>query len=194
MKQKWTIWLFNPFMYVAGWQALVAGLLFMFITAILASLSTIRFDGVIDIHFGEHLSFMSQIKMLLIDYAALSLLLIIIGMILSKSQYRFIDIIGTQLIARWPILLVVVLALAVNPDPLIEASKQINPQEVKAMFTGTFILFLFVSILVTVWMIVLMYRSYAVSFNLNGSKAIVSFIICFVLAEVFSKLIIIKLF
>lgn len=193
MKQKWTTWLFNPFMYVAGWQAMAAGILMMVVIAAVATLSSIRFDGVIDIHLGHPLSFVSHIQMILIDYASLCIPLVIAGMILSKSQYRFIDIIGTQLVARWPLVFMGLLALMINLDPIRDAATQLNPEHLDSLFTGPFIIFLCMSVLVTVWMVVLMYRSYAISFNLSGNKAIVSFIVCFILAEVFSKIIIIKL-
>lgn len=193
MKQKWTTWLFNPFMYVAGWQAMGASVLMMIITAWLATFSDIRYDGVIDIHLGHPLSFIAHIQMMLIDYAMLCILLLVAGALLSKSQYRFIDIVGTQLVARWPLILIAILALIVNLDPLKDAAAQLNPDHLDALFTGSFIIFLCMSVLVTVWMIMLMYRSYTISFNLTGNKAIISFIVCFILAEVFSKLMIIKL-
>lgn len=194
MKRKWTTWLFNPFMYVAGFQALGAGLVIMLVIAWMSTFTSIRFDGVLDIHLGQPLSFMAHLKMMLIDYAAMCLLLFIAGMMLSKSHYRLIDILGTQLVARWPLIFITLFTLIVNLNPLQDAAAKLTPEQIDSLFTVPFIIFLCISVMVTVWMIVLMYRSYTISFNLSGNRAIVSFIVCFVLAEVFSKLIIIKLF
>ncbi|MES2560055.1 MAG: hypothetical protein V4590_09965 [Bacteroidota bacterium] len=192
-KQQWTTWLWNPFVYVAGWQAFAVGVCMMAVTAGMAALSGIRFDGVIDIHVGEASSFISQLKLILIDIISMVGMLTIAGMVLSKSEYRIIDIVGTQLVARWPMIFVAVLALVVNLDPIRDAAKNFNPQEVGALFTGTFIFFLCISVLVTIWMIVLMYRSYCISFNLTGNKAVISFIVCLILAEIISKYIIYKI-
>lgn len=192
MKQKWSIWLFNPFMYIAGWQAMAAGLLVLLATIVAASFSCIRFDGVLDIHLGDTLSMAKHAGMIILDYACLSLLLCVSGILFSKSQYRFIDIAATQLVARWPLIWIALLALVVNLEPVRDAAKQLDPQEIQALFTAPFLVFLVASVLVTVWMIVLMYRSYTVSFNLSGNKAILSFIVCLLAAEILSKIIILK--
>ncbi|MES2779539.1 MAG: hypothetical protein V4651_06525 [Bacteroidota bacterium] len=193
MKQKWTSWLFNPFMYLAGWQAMIAGFIMMLVVAGLASLSSIRFDGTLDMHVADPLNLVTHIQLIFVDYISLSVLLLIAGMLMSKSHYRIIDIMGTQLLARWPLLFMTLLALIVNLDPIREAGKHFDPQHIDALFTISFMIFLCVSVIITVWMIVLMYRSYSISFNLIGNKAIGSFIVCLLLAEILSKFINLKL-
>jgi hypothetical protein len=46
------IWLFDPFTYIAGWQALLTGLAAIVITALLGSVGNVHFDGVLDMHIG----------------------------------------------------------------------------------------------------------------------------------------------
>ncbi len=46
-------WLFNPFNYVAGGQALVLGLVAILMAGGFGALSNTHFDGVIDVHSGR---------------------------------------------------------------------------------------------------------------------------------------------
>ena len=50
-----------------------------------------------------------------------------------------------------------------------------------------------VIILMAVWMVALMYRAYAVSCNIKGAKAIITFIVSLIGAEVLSKAVILRL-
>jgi len=56
-----------------------------------------------------------------------------------------------------------------------------------------FALAMFLTLLMLIWMIALMYRAYAVSCNVKGAKAIITFIVGLVIAEVLSKLAIIAI-
>ena len=50
---KKSTWLFNPFTYVAGWNAILIGLVVILVTGYLGSLSNTHFDGVLDAHTGR---------------------------------------------------------------------------------------------------------------------------------------------
>lgn len=193
MKQNWITWLVNPFRYFAGWQALAIGAIAMIVTAGIASLSAIRFDGVLDIHFGNELSFFMQLLLLFIDYGVFSLLLLVVGMLMSKSKYRIIDILGTQLFARWPFLFIAILALTIDSDAIRDVSTHLKPENIEALFTVPFVMFLLLSLLTTIWMIVLQYRSFSISFNLSGNTVVTVFAICLLIAEVISKYILLKI-
>jgi predicted nuclease of restriction endonuclease-like RecB superfamily len=56
-----------------------------------------------------------------------------------------------------------------------------------------FAIAMFLTILMLIWMVALMYRAYAVSCNIKGPKAIVTFIIGLIGAEMISKVIILAL-
>jgi hypothetical protein len=47
-----TQWLFNPFRFIAGFKALLLGLIVIALTSLLASLSDTHFDGTLDVHLG----------------------------------------------------------------------------------------------------------------------------------------------
>ncbi len=50
-----------------------------------------------------------------------------------------------------------------------------------------------IAILMIIWMVALMYKAYTVSCNLKGAKAVVTFIISLILAEIVSKILILAL-
>jgi len=50
-----------------------------------------------------------------------------------------------------------------------------------------------IDVLMIIWMIALMYKAYAVSCNLKGAKAIITFVIGLILAEIVSKVLILAL-
>lgn len=56
------------------------------------------------------------------------------------------------------------------------------------------ICFGFAALLFMIWMISLLYHAFAISCNMKGAKAIWSFIVALILAELLSKFIIVKLY
>ena len=191
-------YLFNPFTKVAGTKALIVGVLIILLAAFLGSLSNTHFDGVLDIHIGQGAPTWLFIAESLIDWLCMVLFLFFSALIISRSRWRFIDILGTQALSRWPTLISALVML--HPanlrfsESLIKFSQ--NPQEFKINTPDAviFIVATLVALLMLIWMVALMYRAYAVSCNVKGAKAIVSFIISLILAEALSKVLILALF
>lgn len=192
-------YLFNPFRILAGPKALLLGLTVILITAFLGSLSNTHFDGVLDVHTGQQAPAWLFFAETLIDWLCMVLFLFFSALIISRSQWRFIDILGTQALSRWPTL---ISALVMLPDAnrrfgeylisqLGQGSAQaaIDPVDAAIFFTAAII-----ALLMLIWMVALMYKAYAVSCNLKGAKAIVTFIISLILAEAVSKVLILILF
>ena len=187
--------LFNPFKTLAGTRALLLGLSCILITAAIASLSNTHFDGVLDVHTGLEAPAWFFFAESLINWLCLALLLSLAALIVSKSKWRFIDVIGTQAFARWPTLLT---ALVMLPDgnrrfAQYLVSKLTQDSTLPPYHTTDATIFTIaavVSLIMIVWMVALMYKAYAVSCNLKGAKAIISFIIALILAEAASKVVI----
>jgi len=185
-------WLFNPFRFVAGYKALLLGLVIILVSAFFASLGNTHFDGVLDVHMGLEAPLWCFFAEGLINWMCMVILLFFFALIVSRSSYRTIDILGTQALARWPYL---VTALVMLPDAnqrFVEylMSKYTQTTPIVAinytdMFIFAFIMIL--AILMMIWMVALMYRAYAVSCNIKGAKGIVTFIVSLVLAEALSK-------
>ncbi|MCH8478779.1 MAG: hypothetical protein LAT56_12675 [Wenzhouxiangella sp.] len=195
-------WLLKPFERIAGGPALAAGLVIMTVTALLAWRAGLHTDGVLDLHFGPSVPVWQLLLQGLINWLSLALLMLLMGRLLSRTRFRTIDLLGTQALARWPMLIGVLwlsipgiagqierrtasLLEAVPDDP----SQVIAPAEylLEAMWLTVLSL---PALAVLVWMIWLMYHGYALVTNQRGQRAVFSFIGALVAAEIISKLLI----
>jgi len=179
MKSKWK-WVYNPFERIAGWSALVIGVVVMALTAVIGKLNRVAFDGVLYAHAGASFSFLTSFAMRAINFLALFLTMWVAGILFSKSKVRAVDVAGTMALAHIPILLFAVICFL----PVIPAGLYDIPR---------IIIFSIIYILFAIWVIALMYNAYSVSCNLKGTKAVVSFIVALLVAEIISKLVIIFL-
>jgi hypothetical protein len=185
-------WLFNPFRFVAGFQALLIGLAIILISSFIGSLSNTHFDGALDVHTGRSAPVCFFLAEGLIDWICMAVPLFFFGLIVSRSAFRMVDVLGTQALARWPY---IIAALAMFPDasrrvPEYIVSKLMQVASAVAIGPVDLLVFGFAMILVilmAIWMVVLMYHAYAVSCNIKGAKAVVTFIVSLIGAEVSSK-------
>ncbi|MFA5424432.1 MAG: hypothetical protein WC374_11315 [Phycisphaerae bacterium] len=191
-------YLFNPFQKIAGLKSLFIGLDFITVTALIAWLGNVHFDGVLDTHIGREATIGFFIIEGLINWLSLAFVLSVIAFIVARSKWRIVDVFGTQALARWPMMITALVMLpSANRrfmDFMIARFLQ-NNISVKINY-GDAIIFTaaaIVAIVMLVWMIFLMYRAYTVSCNLRGVRAVVSFILGLFLAEVLSKVLIIGL-
>lgn len=179
----WKEKLFNPFVRIAGFQALWIGLTTLMLTAAIAVNGRCHFDGALDVHIGAQTPAWFYFTESLIAWLIICLSLYVAGRFSSKSKIRFIDIAGTTILARWPMIFAALSALAVKDIP--HNINDLGPD---------LIIFSLLSIICSVWMIALLYNAYSVSCNVRGTKGTISFIIALMIAEVLSKILILKLY
>ncbi len=205
-RKNWFSMLFNPFRYVAGGSALVIGLGLMGPAAYVGSLSRTHFDGVLDVHSGLAAPTWFFLAESVIDWLSLALLLALAGFVASRSKFRLVDILGTQALARTPMFLVAAgfllpgvqrfLTYLLENLPTLTQSPTATPadlwKDLPLADLAVFALVMLTMLLMIVWMVALMYRGYAVSCNLRGARAALSFIIVLLLAEILSKFAIIS--
>jgi hypothetical protein len=186
------LWLFNPFRFIAGFKALLLGLAIILISGLIGSFSNTHFDGVLDFHIGLKAPLWFFLTEGLIDWICMAVPLFFFGLIVSRSSFRMIDVFGTQALARWPYL-ITALAMLPNTNQRVLAylmSKLIKTAPAAAINPADVLIFGFamiVVLLMTIWMVALMYRAYAVSCNIKGARAVVTFIVSLIGAEVLSK-------
>ena len=154
--------LFNPFRTIGGTKALWIGWVIMLITAGVSIYSRCHFDGALDVHVGQNTTEIVYFLEPLINWSVLTLIFYIIGLLLSTSAIRWIDYAGTVALARYPYLLAALIAL---------------------MITSILIL------LVSIWMIMLLYRAFTISGNLRGRRAVWGFIIALLISEIITVII-----
>jgi len=191
-------WLLNPFHYVAGGTALVVGLVAIVAASLVGSVSDSHFDGVLDFHTGAKAPLRMFLAEGAVDWLALAIPLWLGGMLISRSRVRPLDVFGTQALARLPTVVTALFALLPGYRRFAlhlasQFTKGVPDVQTHAADPVVFALVVVVMLVMTVWMVALMYRAFAVSCNVKGGKAIGIFIAAVVLGEVLSKVAILGL-
>jgi hypothetical protein len=180
--------MFNPFTRIAGWQAFGLGLVFVIFMGVIGTYSNVSFNGALDAHFIQHMTFISSFSLLAIDLISLILIMYITGLIISKG-FRFIDILGTMTLAKAP--LVIIAFAGYFNKTIFQNTIPENPIE---MFQSiTFIILMILSVFIIIWNITLMYNAFKTSCDVKGSKLTIAFIIALVASEAVSQIAIYKL-
>lgn len=186
--------LFNPFLKTAGSKALLIGLVFVIVSSILAFYFQTHFDGVLDVHFGEINQWWIPFVENGINILSLFLIFYILGAILTKGRVRWIDILGTTVLARFPLIImpfgnagnfVQDLGESIAKDPTHLSEIQFGAGEIIFL-----ILFIILSMCVLIWYVALLFNAYKISTNLKKGTLVVSFICGLLLAEIVSKIMI----
>jgi len=191
-------WLFNPFRFIAGFKALLLGLAIILISVFVGSFSNTHFDGVLDVHTGAAAPMWLFLAEGIINWICMAVPLIFFGLIVSRSSFRIIDVIGTQALARWPYLIAAVVMLPdANQRVIVYIMSKLTQTAPAAAIGSIDVLIfgfaMFVTVLMIIWMVALMYRAYAVSCNIKGAGAVITFIVSLIGAEVLSKFAILSL-
>ncbi|WP_420601543.1 hypothetical protein [Flagellimonas sp.] len=166
----------NPFTRIAGFKSLVLGFMAMLLVAYLSFGSGTHFYGFSNIDFAKDSGFKFFFLEHLISWLVISLLLYASGLMLSKTRIRIIDVFGTALLARIPLIIV----------PLIRYIPYFKSFVVEsvAMYVVTLIYLLSLS-----WTIVLLFHGFKVSSNLRGTTLTITFICSLVISEIITRLI-----
>lgn len=184
--------LFNPFVYIAGGEALGLGLGAILLASLLGALSNTHFDGVLDTHTGAHVPLWFFLAEGLVDWLCLAVVLLAAGKLVSNTAFRAVDVLGTEALARWPTLFTSLIALPPGfqrfanylAQQFLKPGQSAQPNPADAVVFG---LGMVVMIIALCWMIYLMYKAYSISCNVKGAKAVATFIPGLILAEVLSK-------
>jgi len=174
--------LINPFKYIAGWEALLAGLAVLFATAGVGYFSHIHFPDLISVKTINEIPFYVLLIQQGSNWLVISILLYIVAIIFSPSTVRGIDIFGTQALAKFPYLLAALCGFSGSVDKFgkymlwsaLQTGEPVEMSSGEMMLAVTLIL---ITVVLTIWMVTLMFNAFKVSANLKGAKLTVSFII-----------------
>ncbi len=184
--------LFNPSVYLAGAEALALGLAAILLTGLIGWLGNTHFDGVLDAHLGGQAPLWVFMVEGILDWLCLAVVLLVLGKIISRTEFRAVDVLGTQAFARWPALLIGLILLPKEFQRIMnELVRQLNLGGVPkiSVIDGFVVAAVVVALLVLLcWMVTLMYRAFSISCNVKGGKAIGTFIVGVLLAEIISKI------
>lgn len=190
---------FNPFEKYTESTLFVLGLLAILGGSCLGFLFNGRFDGVIDLHFSQAVSFSQPFIDNFINSLSLFVPLLLLGRYINKKT-RPIDIITTVLIARLPFYLLALtniegLMYTTTTKAMTSLELQNVSSNLSLATSDITILLLFAgcSILLLAWFAVLLYNGFKVATNTRGTKNIVLFAVAIIVAEILSKIIILNL-
>lgn len=188
--------LFQPFHRLAGAPSLALGLAAILLAALIGAGQGLHFDGVLDTHVGHRAAWWLFVAEGLIDWLSLALVLLGAGRWVSKSAFRAIDLLGTQALARWPMLIVSLVCLAPGfhrfSDAIMKSLAGLKPGATPQLpaWSADAAVFAFVTMVMiacTVWMVALMWQSFSHCCNVRGGKAIGAFVVSLLAAEALSK-------
>jgi len=176
--------LFNPFRYVAGIRSLAFGIVILLATAVIGFFSHTHFPDLISVKIGDHFPLNYFILQGLVNWLVFSSIVYLGALLFSRSTIRIIDIFGTQAMARFPYFIAALLSFSGSLKKFLSYlswSIMHNGNEVtiSGLEIAVAIVLMLLSMLMTIWMIVLMVNAYRVSANLKGMKLTVIFLIAF---------------
>jgi hypothetical protein len=164
-------------------------------SAIICHAVPVHFDSVLTANFADPGPMWLFVAEGFSAWLCMALTLHLFGAILAPSRFRFVDMLGTQALARWPFLLV---AVACLPKSLLRtmtylAEERVQTAHTVAVTTGDVAVTIFalaVILAATIWTVMLMYKGYAVSTGIKQIRTrIISFIVALMIAEVVCKVV-----
>jgi len=185
--------LFNPFATVNGWPALRLGLAAMAVASLIGWLGRTHFDGVLDVHTGAGAPYAFHLAESLLDWLAMALAVYAVGSILNRRWASPVQVLGTQALARAPMMLAVLPGLLPGFRRYAEhlaAGVLGKLPVVRPGMADTVIFWLGVVVMVAavIWMVALMWKGFSVCFKARGTRAVVAFIFAIIVAEALSKI------
>ena len=180
-------WLFNPFVRIAGGQALAVGLAVIFASALAASAGGVHFDGLLDFHLGSSVPLQVAVMEGLVNWSVITVLLWLVSLLAAPRTVRLVDIAGTQALARWPLLLA---AIACIPPAVRQGNEKLVAETLAGRFAmppaATVVGGLF-ALACVIWMVSLMWKAFSVSCNQRGGRAAAIFVAALLAGEAATK-------
>jgi len=186
--------LLKPFERYSEWRLLVVGLLAFAVGTVLSKLFNTHFDGVLDAHFSNTISWSETILNNSVNVVSLTLVLFAVGKIINHKT-RLVDLFATVLIARIPFYPLVFCNVGnkafKSGDEIVQAT--LHQTSVSTSAIVMLVIMVLITLALIVWSVSLLYNGYKTAVNGKGAKAIVLFIVGIVVAEIVSKIVIISL-
>jgi len=169
-------YLINPFIRIAGYKSLIIGFAGLLLISFISFITGTHLNGLLDVSFAKDSKFIYYFLEHIIGWIAIFTFLFLSGIILSKTQFRLIDILGTTLLARLPLIIAPIIRLL--------------PYFQSFVFQSWEMYFIYgVYLLSAIWTIVLLFNAFKISCNLKNERLIISFAVSMILSEITTQLI-----
>ena len=165
--------IFNPFERIAGYEALVIGIIGIAVSSLLSFLTKTHANGMLNYGPGSDNEFWVFAVENIVRWLVPAMIFYVSGFIFTKSHIRIVEVLGTTAFAKLP--LVAAMALFFTPpmrDILSIDASSLNSVRaiveniniVALMFVSSLLLFFIV------WSFIWLYNAMSVSCNLKGVK------------------------
>ncbi len=185
--------LYNPFDIYTERKLITVGSIITIVFSYIAFLVYIRFDGLVDMHFSDHIVPLQPLLDNTINIITCSIFLFVLGKYINRKT-RFIDILAVSIVARFPfyplLLLNINNFLKNSTEGIIENSK---PELIHQISPSSLVIILLLALLAIgalIWYMILLYRGFKTATNSKGNKPIALFVITIFIVELTSKLVI----
>lgn len=174
--------LINPFESIAGSKSLIWGLLIILATSIIGYFSNTHFPGIISVKTAPDFSVSYFIIQGFLNWVVVSTFFYVASILISKSSVRAIDIYGTQALSRTPYLFASFIGFFSAIEKfgkylMWNLMQKGEPTEITTVGIVVAILLMAITLLLTIWLIVLMFNAFKISANLKGNKLSLIFIV-----------------
>ena len=195
LQQEMTLarWLFNPFVRIAGWASLAAGLTGIVAAGLAAAAAGFRFDGLLDMHHVGNVPIYLPIAEGLINWISIVAVSALIARLLGGgSRVRLLDVAGTLALARAPLVLAALICTvpwirdSLDFDVILQSPNLISL--VAGMLVGVLAI-----LACFAWMIALMWKAFSISANMTGERGAGLFIAALVAGELISKFLVFRI-
>lgn len=187
---------FNPFEKHSEKKLLITGIISNLIGILLNFVFNIKTIGILKFDFLDKISIFQVASQSLIIISISSLLLFVTGKIIN-SKTRFIDVFNAVLIAKIPFFIIPFFNIngtlyheTQKLETILATGKIL---EITISTIPVIIIVGLLSILLSVWAIILLYKGFKIATNAKGTKPIFCFFIGFVVIEIISRLIILSI-
>ncbi len=175
----------NPFDRVAGYPALALGLLILALMSLISQSASIHFPGLFDLKIFSPtaekitLNFQKIFLQNMVISLSLATAFYFSGRINKKSSLRFIDFLGTTMMARFPYLVASLVFFALHLR-----GTNLHFDKVEDVNTYTLSIITFTALISIVWLVATYFYSLKESSGLRGKALWVSFIASLIAIEI----------
>jgi hypothetical protein len=184
----------NPFYKLAGWKALIPGLIALAVLVLFGGYFDAHFDGVIDMHVAKEVTYGIAFLENIINWLVLIVVWGIAAIILNGYRFRSLDLIGIMGFVRIPYIVLPPLAYLFSIKDYIDniAKMALDQSEFSLEPSASFgfVAFVILSLAVIILSVIWMYNGFKLLSNSKGVRLNVTFIIGLIVCELFSKIII----
>ena len=170
-------WLYNPYTKIAGYEALLFGVIVHILIVWLSYFTGTHIIGYSGLILAADAPFWFFHTEMAIHAVVIIVAIGVTGLVLAGSRFRWLDVMGTVLLSRVPLVLT---PLARLLPPL---KSFYGPSPIVYLIT-----FIFMGSVI--WSIALLYHAFKVSCNPKSRFTIIGFIGAIILSEVFFQVII----